>query len=148
MVDTFDPNNIVLGNDTLVAFFSANKRYASDYINGCVLRPNENGYIHKFRTIKDIDRIFIVSQYTISREWDLKNIESKYCSSKMDKYNGVGFFVKADELNKLQNESTNIYNILYSSEFALCNPKEFIQYIETERCVSARKLSAPYSFDK
>jgi len=147
-VDTFDPNNIKLGDDTLISFFSAEKKFAMDYINGCILYPQEHGYIHKFRTIKDIDRVFIVSQYDINKEWSRDVLNNKYCNAKTDKYNGIGFFVKTDEMNKMQNNPPQTSNILYSAEFALCNPKEFLQYVETESCIATRKLSPPYGFDR
>jgi hypothetical protein len=91
-METFDPARIILGNEELVAFFSQDIRLAADYINGCV--DGDKGAIHKFRTLKDIDRIYIISQYdrTKGKNWDLKNIENNFCKNSK-RYNGVGFFV-------------------------------------------------------
>jgi hypothetical protein len=92
IMETFDPARIILGNEELVAFFSQDIRLASDYVNGCV--DGDKGAIHKFKTLKDIDRIYIVSQYDKSRgkNWDLKNIEDNFCKNSK-RYNGVGFFI-------------------------------------------------------
>jgi len=92
IMETFDPARIILGNEELVAFFSQDIRLAADYVNGCV--DGEKGAIHKFKTLKDIDRIYIVSQYdrTKGKNWDLKNIENNFCKNSK-RYNGVGFFI-------------------------------------------------------
>lgn len=170
--ETFDPARIVLGNDTLVAFFSPNKKFAMDYISSCSLHPEHTGYIHKFIVTKDIGKIFIISPYDKTTDWELKKIENKYCNSSgtSERYNGVGFFVPystdqnggADEEEQNEEVKENDENIeenneeefqtpvngIISAEFALCNPKEWLEYIETERCVSVRSMSKPYSFNK
>ena len=35
----------------------------------------------------------------------------------------------------------------YYSEFALCNPNDYLIYLYTQKCMSLRKLSQPYRFD-
>ena len=75
MKESFNPDDIRLGNDNLVSYFSPNKRLAADYITGCALYPSKNGYIHKFRVKKDITKLMILSNYEKNKEWDLKFYE-------------------------------------------------------------------------
>lgn len=143
--DTFNPLDIRLGKDSLVAFFSQNKRFALDYIKGCAAYPNEKGYIHKFIAKKDIDKIFIISQYDRLNDWDPATIENKYCGSSRT-YNGIGFFVSTDDQQKFGTSFSG--DSVFAAEFALCNPHDFLEYIGTESCMSARKLSNEYNFYK
>jgi hypothetical protein len=143
--DTFNPLDIRLGKDSLVAFFSQNKRFAIDYVKGCATYPNEKGYIHKFIVKKDIDKIFIMSQYDRVNDWDPSVIENKYCGSSRA-YNGIGFFVSTDDQRKFGTAFSG--DSVFAAEFALCNPQEFLEYVGTESCISARKLSNEYNFSK
>ena len=35
----------------------------------------------------------------------------------------------------------------YYSEFGLCNPKSYLEYLYSQKCQSLRKLSDPYRFN-
>jgi hypothetical protein len=143
--DTFNPLEIRLGKDTLVAFFSQNKRFAQDYIKGCATYPNEKGYVHKFVVKKDIDKILIISQYDRFNDWDPSVIENKYCGSSRE-YNGVGFFVSTDDQRIFGSAIDG--DSVFAAEFALCKPQDFLEYVSTESCISARKMSNEYNFAK
>ena len=41
--ESFNPYDIRLGDDKLVAYFSPNKRLTADYIVACAIYPNKNG---------------------------------------------------------------------------------------------------------
>lgn len=146
--ETFNPDKIDLSPNTRVAFFTPNKRLASDYISGCADYPKSKGFIHKFETNIDIDNIYIFSQYDRNVEWALESIENKFCNNKEYGYlNGIGYFINEHENQKFQidNESSNTE--IFNSEFALCYPSKYLTYISSERCMSIRKLSDPYQFN-
>ena len=150
MKESFNPDDIRLGNDNLVSYFSPNKRLAADYITGCALYPSKNGYIHKFRVKKDITKLMILSNYEKNKEWDLKFYENNFCSNKYRiQLNGIGFFYPmSDELSMEDIDMTTNDTKNFDSEFALCNPNEFLEYISTQRCIAARKISDEYRFTK
>ena len=138
--ESFNPYDIKLGNDTLVSYFSPNKEFAQDYIIGCALYPNKSGYIHAFRVKKNIENILIISTYEKQKTWTTKHIEDTFCSRKFRiQLNGIGFFFPKKQM---QNENT----VDFHSEFALCNPGQYLEYVHTEKCESTRKLSNPYNF--
>ena len=155
--ESFNPFNIKLGDDTLVGYFTSNKDFSADYISRCAFYPKESGYIHKFKTKKDIERILIISSYDKKSSWDVKNIENLFCSNNNqygEKLDGIGFFYpiisnnaysnddKFDDDNLNNNNNTNQYDI----EVALCDPNYFLEYISTQRCVAVRKISSNYHF--
>lgn len=132
--DTFDPYNIKLGNINLVAFFSPQAEWASSHMSNCI---TSSGYIHAFKVKKSIDKILILSPYSLKNKWTLDNIEYNYCDGNSG-LNGVGFFIK---------DNVPIVDIdPYSSEFALCNPDEFLDYMYSKRCIIPRTLSKVYDF--
>lgn len=130
--ETFDPYNVKLNDDTMVAFFSPDKELAASYISNCNNHPEQTGFIHLFCAKKDIDKIKIISAYEIKDKNRMK-IDDLYCrlSPNREQLNGIGYFYK--------NGSNN-------SEFALCNPNEYLEYISTQRCISNMKLGNPYNF--
>lgn len=135
---TFDPKNIRLGEKRLTAYFSSNIKLASDYISGCAKYPLESGYIHKFIVNRDIDNILILSSFEINKDWNLDYFESYFCNSKIPELgliNGVGFFYSNDKNG-------------FDSEFALCDPSRFLDYVSSQQCISRRKISMPYNFSK
>lgn len=144
--ESFNPFDIRLGDDRLVAYFSPNKKLAADYIIGCALYPTKAGFLHKFRVKKDIEKILIISTYEKQNHWTLRFIEDSFCSRKFRiQLDGIGFFFpKKDELDVDKNES----KIAFDSEFAICNPNEYLEYVSTQRCVAMRKLSKEYHFIK
>ena len=150
MKESFNPDDIRLGTDNLVSYFSPNKRLAADYITGCALYPSKNGYIHKFRVKKDITKLMILSTYEKNKEWDLKFYENSFCSNKYRiQLNCIGFFYPmSDELSMEDIDMNSNDTSNYDSEFALCNPNEFLEYISTQRCIAARKISDEYRFTK
>ena len=150
--ESFNPYDIRLGDDKLVAFFSPNKRLAADYIVGCALYPTKAGFLHKFRVKKDIEKILIVSTHEKQAHWTLRFLEDSFCSRKFRiQLDGVGFFFpRRDEkdfvaIKQGMNETTNL---AFDSEFAICNPNEYLEYVSTQRCVSMRKLNAEYHFSR
>jgi hypothetical protein len=141
---TFDPNNIQLSDNHSVAFFSPDLRFSLDYINSCIDYPNKSGYIHMFKVKKDIDKIVILSNYEIGKNWNLEYIEKEYCSGKKDKYgiliNGVVLF------NRRFDDKTE--KISYIPEFAICRPNDYLEYETTRSCVARRDLGQSYNFDQ
>ena len=150
--ESFNPYDIRLGDDKLVAFFSPNKRLAADYIVGCALYPTKAGFLHKFRVKKDIEKLLIISTYEKQQHWTLKFLEDSFCSRKFRiQLDGIGFFFpRRDEkdFSSIQNGESNIKRLSFDSEFAICNPNEYLEYISTQRCSSMRKLSKDYHFSK
>jgi hypothetical protein len=153
--DTFDPVKINLNRNVnkdinkynnedkkqpyLSAFFSTTRELASARINGCTEYPRKHGYIHTFETKNDIDKLYLVSQYDIDN-WDLGEIEFEYCNSPnadANKYNGVGMHILNEGGNKTD-----------SAEYALCNPQQFLKYINTIKCKSYGEYSKEYRFDE
>ena len=150
--ESFNPYDIRLGDDKLVAFFSPNKRLAADYIVGCALYPTKAGFLHKFRVKKDIEKILIISTYEKQQHWSLKFLEDSFCSRKFRiQLDGIGFFFpRRDEkdFSSIQRGDATQKRLSFDSEFAICNPNEFLEYISTQRCSSMRKLSRDYHFSK
>ena len=150
--ESFNPYDIRLGDDKLVAFFSPNKRLAADYIVGCALYPTKAGFLHKFRVKKDIEKILIISTYEKQQHWTLKFLEDSFCSRKFRiQLDGIGFFFpRRDEkdFSAIQRGEENPKRLSFDSEFAICNPNEYLEYISTQRCSSMRKLSKDYHFSK
>ena len=148
--ESFNPYDIRLGEDRLVSYFSPNKRLAADYIVGCALYPTKPGFLHKFRVKKDIEKILIISTHEKQAHWTLRFIEDSFCSRKFRiQLDGIGFFYpRRDEKDFVaikQGVAANT-NLAFDSEFAVCNPNEYLEYISTQRCVSMRKLSAEQHF--
>ena len=142
--ESFNPYDIRLGDDRLVSYFSANKALAADYIVGCALYPTKSGFLHKFRVKKDIDKILIVSPHDKQAHWSLEFLEDSFCSRKFRiQLDGIGFFFPTG----IEDEAYN-NNQYFDSEFAICNPNEYLEYVSTQRCVSARKLNKEYNFSK
>jgi hypothetical protein len=56
---------------------------------------------------------------------------------------------EADKFAKDTNggDSRNLDKI-HSSEFALCNPGAFLEYVGTYRCIGPRQLSDEYNFNE
>jgi hypothetical protein len=154
-VDTFSPLNIKVGKgDERVSFFSSNKRMSADYIKGCASYPTEEGYLHIFKVRKNIDRILIVSSFEKRKNWTNDYIDNTFCRNYSFPINGIGFFfpygVESNEQGDTERiaESTPEQKMLFDSEFALCNPNEYLDYVGTQRCQSMRKLSQPYHFSQ
>ena len=152
--ESFNPYDFRLGDDKLVAYFSPNKRLTADYIVACAIYPNKNGFIHKFRVKKPIERVLILSTYEKKKQWNLKFLEDSFCSRKYRiQLDGIGFFFpKKDENDFLgvvgESQSKDTPNLDFDSEFAICDPNEYLEYISTQRCSSMRKLSRGYHFSK
>ena len=120
---------------------------ASSYIKYCV--SSDKGYIHKFVVNKEIDRLYILSLQDKELQWDEKNIENKFCqSNQFGKLNGVGFFIPNEIKGRLVEDDNASTQKLFSSEFALCDPEQFLTYVGTFRCTGPRSLSKIYRFDK
>lgn len=143
----FNVQRINVGDDNFVAFFTPNKSIASSYIRDCAPTGDEggvvNGYIHEFVVKKDVTNIFIISSHDKELQWQLKKLKTGYCeTTKYDiKLNGIGFFVPAKEQSKFTELSMNVPADLHFSQFALCNPAEYLKYLGTYQCTGPSQLS-------
>ena len=150
--ESFNPYDIRLGDDRLVSYFSPNKRLAADYIVGCALYPTKSGFLHKFRVKKDIEKVLIISTMEKQANWTLRFIEDSFCSRKFRiQLDGIGFFFpRRDEKDfvAIKQGVSGATNLAFDSEFAICNPNEYLEYISTQRCVSMRKLNPEYHFSR
>lgn len=151
----FDTNLINLGNDKLVKFFTPDLRLASDVIQGCSLNKLDN-YIHIFRVKKDIPNIYVKMPYDIADDIDSGVLANEFCCEK-NNYSGLGFFYPKNNIEMFSNnqiifEQERLLDLSnesnYYSEFAICNPKIYLEYVESLRCMSLRKLSKPYRIDE
>ena len=159
----FNSTELNLGQDKLINFFTPNFRLASDTIEGCSI-DKQNGFIHVFRVIKDIPNIYIKLPYDIANDINTGTLASEFCSGNQNYY-GIGFFYPKNNIemfsnNPYQYNQYNQYNQTqqfqtqimenpdqYYSEFGLCNPKPYLEYLYSQRCQSLRKLSDPYRFN-
>jgi hypothetical protein len=150
--ESFNPYDIRLGDDKLVSYFSPNKRLSADYIIGCALYPTKAGFLHKFRVKRNIPRIMIVSSFEKQPNWTLRFIEDSFCSRRFRiQLDGIGFFYpRKDEstFTSLNTDPDVPAKVTFDSEFAVCDPNYFLEYVSTQRCVSNRKLSPEYHFSK
>lgn len=129
-INTFDPNDIKLSNEILLAIFSNNPKLSSDNFMNCANYPNINGYIHKFKTIKKIPNIKIVSASTITS--DLSKLDKMYCQKQENpKLNGFAYPIKREDTE------TQYYDYI----IGLCNPNDFLEYHASAICVNPYKLS-------
>jgi hypothetical protein len=146
----FNTNTIQLrstDSKSIISFFTPNFRLASDKIQGCSV-DKQKGYIHVFRVKQEIPNIFIKLPYDTDDDIGLDNLFNKFCAGS-NTYNGVGFFYPKNEIETFNNIQTGgaISDNNYYSEFGLCNPGPFLEYLYTQKCMSLRKLSQPYRFD-
>lgn len=143
-VELFDPEILNLNDGTcLSAFFTDSKESAKERMKNCMKFPHERDYIHVFKVVEPIDKIFILSQFNLS-DWDKKIIDDKYCNGKNlnnDKYNGVGFYLMKKPISEKDKLTEN--NVA-SKDYAICNPKRYLEYIHTVRCDGVRRASKPY----
>lgn len=153
----FNTSELNLGQDKLINFFTPNFRLASDKIEGCSV-DKQNGFIHVFRVVKDIPNIYIKLPYDIANDINTGTLANEFCSGNQNYY-GIGFFYPKNNIEMFSNNSYQ-YNqsqqfqtqIMenpdqYYSEFGLCNPKPYLEYLYSQRCQSLRKLSDPYRFN-
>lgn len=167
----FNTQYMELGNDKLILFFTPNFRLASDKIEGCSL-DKQNGFIHVFRVTRDIPDIYIKLPYDMTDDTDMSMLENNFCSG-TNKFSGVGFFYPKSNIEmfskpemepsfdsqndqnqyQYQYQNYNDQNQIpfnsdnYYSEFGLCNPRAYLEYIYSQKCQSLKKLSNPYRFD-
>jgi hypothetical protein len=148
----FNTNYINFGQDKLINFFTPNFRLASDKIEGCSI-DKQNGYIHVFRVIKDIPNIYVRLPYDIVDDINSGLLANEFCSENQN-YCGIGFFYPKNNIEMFSNnlnQQTQL-NVIdnveqYYSEFGICNPKPYLEYLYSQRCQSLRKLSEPYRFN-
>ena len=149
----FNTHNIELGNDRVILFFTPNFRLASDRIEGCSVNKQKS-YIHVFKVKQDIPNICVKLPYDTSDDISPESLHNQFCSS--GKYSGVGFFYPKNEIELFSNmmynsnsnfQGSNVENEFYS-EFGLCNPTPYLEYLYSQKCESIRKLSQRYRFDR
>jgi len=150
--ESFNPNDIKLDENNSISYFSSNKRLIADYIVGCALYPTKQGFLHKFRVKRDINKILIISTFERKANWTLSYLDETYCFRKnKTNLNGLGFFFpRKDEqdLYNLNNDDSIIDpKISFDAEFIICDPNEFLEYLSTQRCIGMRKLSPEYIFN-
>jgi hypothetical protein len=133
-----------------ISFFTPNFRLASDKIQGCSI-DKQKGYIHTFRVTREIPDIFIKLPYDTNEDISLPELHKEFCEG-TNKYTGVGFFYPKNEIdsfNNMTNANTTqeIGGENYYSEFYLCNPRPYLEYMYSQKCMSLRKLTDPYKFN-
>ena len=137
-----------------ISFFTPNFRLASDKIQGCSI-DRQKGYIHTFRVIREIPDIFIKLPYDTNEDISLPDLHKDFCEGST-KYTGVGFFYPKNEIDLFNNNintdnnaemDIDIDNGEFYSEFYLCNPRPYLEYIYSQKCASLRKLTDPYKFN-
>lgn len=145
-ISQFDPETINVGDNDFVAFFSPNIDIAANYIAHCnpIGEDHGDGYIHEFIVKKAIPNLYIESPHEKKLNWDQKKINANYCNnlSYNVKLNGVGFFVKAPKTFEHIGKKQTSVDGLYSSQFALCNPREFLKYVGTYKCAAPNSLES------
>jgi len=158
----FNTNELNIGQDKLINFFTPNFRLASDKIEGCSV-DKQNGFIHVFRVIKDIPNIYVKLPYDIANDINTGLLANEFCSGNQNYY-GIGFFYPKNNIEMFSNnpyqnqqiqssQSSQLQNQIfdnpeqYYSEFGLCNPKPYLEYLYSQKCQSLRKLSDPYRFN-
>jgi hypothetical protein len=158
----FDTNQLNIGQDKLINFFTPNFRLASDKIEGCSV-DKQNGFIHVFRVVKDIPNIYVKLPYDIANDINTGTLANEFCSGNQNYY-GIGFFYPKNNIEMFSNnpyQNQQLQQSQYSqfqtqildnpeqyySEFGLCNPKPYLEYLYSQRCQSLRKLSDPYRFN-
>lgn len=146
----FNIYELDLGQNKELLFFTPNFRLASDKIQGCSI-DKQNGYVHVFRVKRDIPNIYIKNPFDITDDINSDFLKELYCED--GKYFGVGFFYPINNIEMFSNgenlpEISEFDSTKYYSEYAICNPKSFLEYLHTHRCESLRKISTPYRFDR
>jgi len=152
----FNTQNIQLGNDNIILFFTPNFRLASDRVEGCSI-DKQKGYIHVFEVNQDIPNIFIKLPYDTDDDISLESLKNQFCKGSKQ-YSGVGFFYPKNEIELFSGNMNNSNNLIsfqnqylaednFYSEFGLCNPTPYLNYLYTQKCQSLRKLSQPYKID-
>jgi len=147
-IQSFNPHDIKLGNDILIQYFSPNKLFASNLINGCAEYPmTAGGYIHTFKVKKPITKILVMSLFEKKSADKLDSLNIKYCIRKNNvNLDGVGWFYSRSNIDAFNKDNVQVDENVYEVEFALCDPNEFLEYIKTEQCIGQRQLSPPYNF--
>ena len=135
-----------------ISLFTPNFRLASDKIQGCSI-DKQKGYIHTFKVIREIPDIYIRLPYDTDDNISLSELHDSFCSGN-SQYNGVGFFYPKNEIDLFNNNMTsnnmkipNITDESHYSEFYLCNPRPYLEYMYSQKCMSLRKLTDPYKFN-
>lgn len=155
----FNTKEIRLGKDNLISFFTPNFRLASDKIQGCSI-DKQKGFIHVFEVKTDIPNIYVKLPYDTDDDIDLDELKNTFCNGQ-NYYKGVGFFYPKNEIEMFNNAIQQTQEIQetedtqdsflddenYYSEFALCLPGDYLEYLYSQKCMSLRKLSQPYRFD-
>ena len=146
----FNTYELDLGQNKELLFFTPNFRLASDKIQGCSI-DKQNGYIHVFKVKRDMPNIYIKNPYDINDDINSNFLREFYCED--GKYFGIGFFYPINNIQMFSNaerfdETSQLDFKKHYSEYAICNPKSFLEYLYTQRCESLRKISTPYRFDR
>jgi len=151
-IQLYGPNSLNNSSES-ISLFTPNFRLASDKIQGCSI-DKQKGYIHVFRVIREIPDIFIKLPYDTNDDITLNDLHKDFCEG-TNRYSGVGFFYSKNEIELFNNNVINNSNTTstleintenYYSEFYLCNPRPYVEYMYSQKCMSLRKLSNPYKF--
>lgn len=144
---SFDPENIQLGDTTLIAFFSTSQKIAEENFAKCskYTSDNKGGYLHRFIVTKDIDNILILSKYEI-QTLDPQKLQDRFCTRGRNKYdkvlNGIGYFFPKQEEQGEDDQGTENQ---YDNEFALCTAQG-LQHWGYKMCVGPHELAKDWIF--
>jgi hypothetical protein len=119
-----------------LSFFTPNFRLAFGRIGECSINPDKS-YVHAYEAKTDIPNIFVKHDFVTSMTFD--DIQNNICAN--SKYNGVGFFYPANEIENFTAQITgmNTGSRMYA-EFFLCNPFAYLVHLNTQKCIGTRKL--------
>lgn len=132
--NSFDPNDIKLSDGTMLALFSNNPKLSSDVFMNCANFPVTNGYLHQFKTKKEIPYVQVVSSSVMNRNTDLRSLDTQFCQKADNpRLNGFAYSIK----------NTSLSGEAYDYIIGLCNPNEFLSYVSSTICVNPYRLSDP-----
>lgn len=134
-LNTFDPNDIKLSDNTLLALFSNNPKLAADNFMSCSNFPGTKGYLHQFRIKKDIPYIQLIHSASLNDNYSLTQLDKTFCQrSQNPKLNGFAYSIK-----RLGNFNTETYDYI----IGLCNPNEYLEYVSSSNCIGKHRLTTP-----
>jgi len=139
----FNTKNVNL-TDKKAAWITDNIGLASNEAGNCALGKGIDGYIHEFKVVKDISNIYVRS--ILDGVDDLESLREKYCSGANNQYNehfnGVGFIVPEEKISGNNIQKKNHFQVI------LCNPKNYLEYRWTYRCMPTGSYSkTPFRID-
>ena len=131
--NSFDPTDVKLSEDSLLAIFSNSKNISSDVFMNCSQYPSTNGYLHKFIISRDIPNIQVISPYNITPTTTNKMLESMYCNRQENpRLNGFAYPIRISE---------GLHKNKFDYVIGLCRPNDYVKYVSTMICVNPYRIS-------